>query len=602
MVSNRMGYRNTSMRMLLALLITMCFIVPGNAYAAAGTEQKIDAVLAMDASTSMNESDANKVANEAMKMFIDMLSVEGDKVGVISYTDQIVREKALLQIKSQQDKQELRSFIDQLTRGPYTDISVGVREAVKILESGKEAGHYPLIVLLSDGNNWLNAGAGRTQAASDQELQAAVQRAKELAIPIYTIGLNADGQLNKDALSGISKETGGKFFETSSADGLPQILSEIFASHLKLKVVPVAGLTGNGEFQDISVSIPNANVREANISIISGKPVEVRLYDPAGKEQSIPSDGLAYTKSTAYSLLKLIQPAQGDWKLQVKGADKDKINVNLVYNYDLALVMSPLPSGKTYKPGDAVEVSARLESAGQPVVDTDLYKNLKGVVRVTDPSGKEIGQSPLTNSGSGFAGQAVLADAGDYLLSLKVEDANFFRETVPVAISVKGAASASPAPAASATSPASPASSGQESSMPWLWVIIGAVVLAFVLFLVLRAVWMKRNKGFFGQCMLEICEEDTGRRSPPQYRPLRAFRGRFTLHQLLQLAPELAETEKIVFTPGSEGLILHNQSECIVEKSGRALDAARKHELKNKDRLRITLKQVNKSILLEYIK
>ncbi|MDF2725162.1 MAG: hypothetical protein K0Q59_4837, partial [Paenibacillus sp.] len=67
----------------------------------------MDAVLAMDASTSMNDSDKNKVANEAMKMFVDMSSVSGDKIGLLSYTDQIVREKALLKINSTNDKEEL---------------------------------------------------------------------------------------------------------------------------------------------------------------------------------------------------------------------------------------------------------------------------------------------------------------------------------------------------------------------------------------------------------------------------------------------------------------------------------------------------------------
>lgn len=567
---------------------------PASVYAA-NADQKMDAVLAMDASTSMNDSDRNKVANEAMKLFVDMASISGDKIGVLSYTDQIMREKAPLAINSAKDKEELKSFIDQLSRGPYTDIAVGVAEAVKILERGKDPGRHPLIVLLSDGNNSLNKG--RTQQQSDQELQAAVKKAKDLGIPIYTIGLNADGQLNKDVLEGISKETGGKSFVTSTADTLPQILSEIFANHLKLKVVPLTGFTANGDYQDVTVTIPNANVMEANISIMSGKPVEVKLFDPSGQERKVPSDGVVYSKSAAYSLVKLLKPAQGDWKLQIKGVSQDKININLVYNYDLELVVNGLP--QTAKKGDSIQVNALLQSNGQPVADAELYKNLKSVLQLTDLDTKQTKEVPLTNSGKDFTGSFSIADAHNYEAKVRVEDSSFFRETAPVTISAKGASGQQPAP--TPTAPAEPAEPAKP--FPWLLAIGGAVLLiillAVVLFILSKV--KQANKGFYGQLVIEIIDEDTGERSSPQYRKLNGFKGKVKLHQLLQLAPEFAETDKIVFTPGSDSVFITSQTDCLVEKSGRAFDVTKPKELKNNDRIKITLQNVHKSIWLDYI-
>lgn len=148
---------------------------------AAQAASKIDAMLVIDVSNSMDTSDKDKIGNEAMKMFIDMLSSSGDKVGIVAYTDKIEREKALLEIRSQADKEDLKQFIDQLNRGPYTDIAVGVKEAVKVLQQGADPAHEPMIVLLADGNNYLNKNGGRTQAESDQELSAAVEDAKQKA-------------------------------------------------------------------------------------------------------------------------------------------------------------------------------------------------------------------------------------------------------------------------------------------------------------------------------------------------------------------------------------------------------------------------------------
>ncbi|WP_090668981.1 VWA domain-containing protein [Paenibacillus tianmuensis] len=580
-----------------AAALLLAFLMPLQAAAApaGAVDMKMDAVLSVDVSTSMNESDVNKVSNEAMKMFVDMASVQGDKIGIVAYTDQVMREKALLTINSAADKQDLKSFIDKLAKGPYTDIAVGVSEAVKVLESGTKQGHVPLIVLMTDGNNWLNAG--RTQQQSDQELADAIKKAQDKGIPIYTIGLNADGKLNKAVLERISHETKGKSFITSTADNLPQILSEIYASHFKLKVVPLNGFVANGQFQDVTVTIPNASVQEANISIMSSKPVEVKLFDPSGKEQKTPSDRVVYTASSAYSLLKILTPAQGDWKLQVKGVQKEKININLVYNYDLQLVMEPLASTKL-KPGDEVQVKAYLQTAGQKTADADLYKGLKASAVLTDLDTKKTEEKPLTIGAQGIAGSFKVPDAHDYELKIKAEGANFLRETTSAKLTAKsGGAAAKPAteqakePAAAALSPTI-----------WAAIIAGALVLAGAVLYALAA-YRKANKGFVGQLVIEVKDEDTGERTNPQYRKLNAFKGKVTLHQLLQLAPEFAETKDIVFRPGpNDTVLLHNATPCVVEKGGRMFDAAKGKEIRANDRIKIALQNVNKSISVEYLK
>ncbi|WP_019535141.1 vWA domain-containing protein [Paenibacillus ginsengihumi] len=557
----------------------------------AASDTKLDAVLAVDVSTSMDQSDVNKVSFEAMKMFIDMASVQGDKIGVIAYTDKILREKALLKIGGPQDKQSLKTFIDQLTRGPYTDIAVGVSEAVKVLESGAEAGHVPLIVLLTDGNNSL--GKGSSQQQSDQVLDDAIQRAKEKGIPIYTIGLNADGQLNKQVLERISGETGGKLFVTSTADALPGILSEIYAAHLKLKVVPLQGFTANGGFQEVKVRIPNDSVLEANISVMSGKPVELQLTDPSGQSQNFPSDSIVYSASSAYSLLKLLRPDQGDWTLKIKGVPKEKVEINLVYNYDIQVVFAALPSS-AYKPGDVVPVEARLESNGQPVTDAELYKQAKATLVVADQDAGTVREEPLALSAAGIKGSFKIPEPHHYELKVKVEDANFVRESLPVTIAAKsGGAGVSPA-----------ADEGKRLLSPAGWVAAAAAALAVIAALVMAlSYYRKANRGFVGQLVVEITDEDTGERTSPQYRKLSAFKGKLQLHQLLQLAPEFAETKKIVFRPApGDMLTVINEAGCAIEKGGRLLDAAKPHQLRANDRIKITLQNVNKTITLEYLK
>lgn len=569
---------------------------PQMANAASPSASKVDAVLVVDVSNSMNTSDPGKIGNEAMKMFIDMLSTQNDKVGIVAYTDVVQREKALLNITSEADKQELKTFIDGLNRGAYTDTSVGVKEAIRILQDGKTAGHAPMIVMLADGNNDFNKTTGRTESQSDQDMAQAVAEAKNNGVPIYTIGLNADGKLNKNKLADIAQQTGGKSFITSSADDLPNILSEIFASNLKLKVVPLQSITANGDYQDVTVTVPNDSVLEANISIMSSKPVDARLIDPSGNTKPIPSSDVLLSKSKSYSLIKLLKPVAGDWKLQVKGVQQDQIDINLVFNYDLELKMDA-PSAKSYKKGDAVQIRSYLTSNSQQLQDQELYANMNAVLKVKDLDSGTTNEVPLTNVGDSFTGSYTIPDEHDYELTVRAEEKSFYRETQPVTISAK--AGATSGTNTGTTQPTTPAE--KSKLLPLILLGLGLLVLLVAAYFIWKAV-KKANRGFVGQIVLEIRDENTGEKTYPQYKKLNTFRGKFNLHQLLQLAPEFAGTDKVVFTPANQDrIIVRSTPEITIEKSGRAVDTGNGLELKNGDRLTIPLASVDKTILLEFI-
>ena len=556
---------------------------------------RIEGMLVVDVSNSMKSSDPNNISSEAMKMFIDMASLNGDKVGAIAYADEVMREKALVKIRSEQEKQDLKDFIDSVGKYTYTDLSTGVKEAVKVLDSSHEKDYFPLIVLLADGNNELDPKKPKTAAMAADDLKKAVSEAKAKGYPIYTIGLNANGKLNKDVLANVAESTNGKFFEATSADKLPGILSEIFANHLKLKIVPVDQLVGNGDFQDITIPVPNENVLEANISLISSQPVEVKLIDPSGKELAIPSDQVLLSRSKTYSMVKLMKPVQGDWTLKVKGVPQDKIDINLVFNYDLQLKLSPLAK-QSYKAGETVQVRAIFEDNGTAITDKEIYKSMKATVYVKDLDKGNTEEFVLNADAQGFTGQFKLGKSTGYEVVVKAEDNSFFRETQPEKIVVQNSAAAPVA--------AKPSSTEDEKPFPWFYVaagVVGALLLAALAYIVLSK-FKQASRGFSGQMIVEIKDEDTGERISPQFKKLKGFKGKFRLHQLLSLSPEFTETEQIIFKPASgDALLIVNHSDCTIEKGGRAIDAKKGLVVKRNDRLRIIPKKVNKSIYIEYI-
>jgi Ca-activated chloride channel homolog len=579
------------------------------------TSSRIEGVLVVDVSKSMLTSDPNKISSEAMKMFIDMSSLKGDKIGFIAYAGDVVAKMDLLKLQTEQDKIDLKAFIDSLGQYPNTDISVGLKEAIKALDASHEKDYRPLIVLLADGNNDVDEKKGNTLQQATEGLNAAVADAKTKGYPVYVIGLNADGTLNKDVLENIATTTNGKFFETSTADKLPGILSEIFANHLKLKVVPVDELVGNGDFEDVTITIPNTNVLEANLSLVSSQPVEIKLFDPSGTEQILPSDKISLTKSRSYSMVKMISPVPGNWSLKVKGVAADKIDINFVFNYDLQLSLAPLKS-KIYKAGDTIKVEAFFEDNGQQVSNNDLYNTMKATLLVTDLVTNQTEEIPLAADQQGYTGRVILGNSESYEILVKAEGNSFSRETPVQQISVQKNAT----PAAAKVSP-------KKEAQPFSWTYASFIGLAVILLVILMFSYSKKRKkvkrgkseqpavpaytfspgsrkrkvGFFGQIMIEIKDEERGELFEPKYEKLKGHKGEFNLSQLFKLSQEFIETDKINFIPLTDfALLIFNKSNCVIEINGVTAEDEYLRFRPN-DTVRIVLKEANKSIYVSII-
>ncbi|WP_226679068.1 VWA domain-containing protein [Mesobacillus jeotgali] len=556
----------------------------------------VEALLVLDASISMNDSDPKKLGNEAMKMFVDMLSVDGDKLGAVAYTDKVIREKALLAVKDEQDKKDLKDFIDTLERGPYTDISVGLNEAIKILESSHTEGNIPLIILLADGNNSLNINAGRTEAKAKADLEKGIAAAKEKGFPVYTIGLNADGTLNKDVMVNLSNQTQGKFFTTNSSEDLPKIFSEIFADHGQVNVLPVGSFKSNGDFQEVKVNIPNDNVVEANISITSPNAVDVELMKPNGEKVALSSGNVVYSKSRAYSMVKLLSPEKGDWKLRVKGKKNDQVDINLIFNYDLSLTLGQLEN-KPYKQGDTIKVQAFLKNAGEDV-SPELYKSMKSTLLITDLKTNQSSTIDMIPGDSSFDAAFTFQNENPHSFQVKAEGESFYRETEPITLNGDGAKEAAVLPAPKKKA----AVKEDESSFPWLMAaagVIGVIVLAALIIFLLRKI-KGDTTPMMGQFSIEVRDNDTYDYESPQYRQLDRFSGKTNFFDVMGRRNDFQETRDIEIVRNGQGLMLINKSKSTIEKDGGLIDVNGKEPIYIGDRFTINLTEVSKTVEVEY--
>lgn len=558
--------------------------IPFSGVLAAQLGTGMDVIFVLDSSGSMAESDPEKIREEAIKMFLDMGQIEGNKAGLVAYSDSIVREHNLDSINSTEDRDRIKSMASDISLGQKTDTGLGLLEGVKLMESGHESGNNPVIILLSDGKN----DPARSGEESLSDLKNALEICKNKAYPVYTIGLNYNGTVDKTQLGDISSSTGGKNYITNTASDLPAILRDIYADNSKLKVQEGGTIKANGDFQELKVNIPNSNVLEANISMLSSAPVEVKLLNPSGSEVSIPSENTLFTSSSKYSMLKILNPVKGQWTVKVKGVSGSDIKVSYIFNYDIQLKAIFTPQNPTK--GDKVKVEAYFTSNSDKVKDNELYKNAVAkliVENLKDNSTKEIS---LTQGENLFKGEYSYLEEGKYKLKVKVDGDSFYRESNTLVIGE------------STGDKAAESDSGSKSFIknPITLTVIGIILAVICVYIIIMAARKKRISGF-GRIELNIKDENTGEALSPQFRNLDSYRGSFTLFDVLGLKEEYSETEPIKFVfRNDDSLEVINKSQCSLQRSGKVIENNQKVTLYNGNKIKVFLNKVPKSILVEF--
>ena len=188
----------------------------------------IDAVLVLDVSRSMITADPNRIANQAMNMFIDRLELGRDRVGIVAYAGYVTYSSGLISLY-EESRSHLQNTIYALDYASWTDHPLGLLEAIDILLEDNDEYRQSIIIFLTDGNLNVNPHGTRTTADAEYDKAQVISLAQEYGIPIFAIGLNFDGLLDRKYTEIVANETGGIAFETYDAHDLIYILETIFS-------------------------------------------------------------------------------------------------------------------------------------------------------------------------------------------------------------------------------------------------------------------------------------------------------------------------------------------------------------------------------------
>lgn len=351
-----------------------------------------DAVFVLDTSYSMRDTDPEGIAAEVINMFMDLSDADRTRVGFVAYNHHVVASKPLTSIAVAAQKSQIQQEIRTLNRSGYTDLGLGLRKGSELLAAGASQGRQPFMILLSDGETDFGASSGsRSKGDSNNDVSSVIKSAQTKGYPVYTIGLNHDGTVNRQELERIASQTGGASFITSSAEDLPEILNRIFASQIRSKLVPIAAITTTGEMQELTVTLPDSSMEEANLVLLSEHPLlETQLYSN--------SENVRRYKSSRYAILKIEHPQAGKVKLKLRGIRGDLVKINLLGSYRLEAEATMGAKQATATDGDkpvqllkgqATPFQAQLLLPdNQKLTDEAVYTSLQAHIVVT-PKGAQ---------------------------------------------------------------------------------------------------------------------------------------------------------------------------------------------------------------------
>lgn len=441
------------MKKVIALLLTLFFVL-GNINefditVNANDEEKsmnyYNVVFVTDASGSMKDTDPYNYRNDAISIFMGLLSDGGNNVGNVVFSSGVRTKTNIIGINGKDDKISITENSSKEEPKGWTDIGSALNTAVDMLEKKRDKKLPSIIILLTDGKTEM--GTDDETINSKQERDIAVDRAADKGYKIYTICLNdkkaPKGSVDPNEMKRIAKATGGEFQEVSNAEDLRNVskmfYKMIFTGESGAEQEPVPIPQSGTLIKEFTVS--NVGVSEVNI-VIFGEPGNKKwkscsLVKPdKTKIEGSEISHISYETSTT-TVIKLKKPEKGDWELRVKGDPGTLVRIDEIINTDLSMSMKVEDLKDNYLVGEEIKFVTELFEGEDKVTDESKYKECFIQLEIQDGDGNlldTISNSEISESGVVTKFQP--DKTGTYYGIIKVDGGKVQLESEKIAINV----------------------------------------------------------------------------------------------------------------------------------------------------------------------
>lgn len=303
----------------LSVILYTVLAIPIYTYAeeTATTDTKA-IIFLLDASGSMKTNDPQRYAIDSIAQLIYTLP-SNYEVGFVAYNTEVCADQELLD-------NSLREQIMDLALGVqyagYSNAGAGLKQAVKLLASDRSS--EKSIVMLSDGEFLMNDEALEKQSRA--MYQVAMDEAVQQGITIHVIGLGEDMENTENSIFQAASHTGGGVYHMPQALEIQSAIQSILTEQLGIKQSTAAIIEADGGTETVSVEFPFSHASMVRVLLTSDSPIQnVKTnFNASGAEQ---------VTGERYSLIVIDNP-QGSWlDISFVGTEEKQVRIMLIPEY-----------------------------------------------------------------------------------------------------------------------------------------------------------------------------------------------------------------------------------------------------------------------------
>jgi Mg-chelatase subunit ChlD len=394
--------------------------------------QGVDAVILVDTSGSMLETDPDRLRDEGIKHFINLLVPDVDRVAIVPFSDLGTVAMTLTTVNNE-TKDKAQGIVSAIKNdGFYTNFLSALQRASFVFQSSKGEGRRKVVVLITDGKfeppekeiPKAPLGAPAPPTLEEKLFAETLPLLREDRIGLYTLGIGP--KADSVMLERMSKVTDGSSYSASSPDEITPALDAML-SDINKPMVSASEETAGRDFKI------DPNIHEATFYVSRRKEDSTIVVDPRGRKYTKEDSSLIlkWFHGDEFDVATFTQPEPGDWK--VAGLDPDHGFVALLTNLRLVAEYPPQVVS-----GQGVKVTARLFEGEKPVIlsqvsdVTDFYAEALPTDRISQPVAKEsLNDNGVTGDLAAkdgvFSGIVTVEDPGEYRLKVVSRTPTFER-------------------------------------------------------------------------------------------------------------------------------------------------------------------------------
>ncbi len=394
----------------------------------------------VDASGSLQKTDAENNRYTAIDIFLQTLRENGNNVGAVVFTSEIQADTGLSEMNSKSAKEKLSNQIKKyVPKKGDTNIGLALQTAANNLEKCDNNSEN-IILLLSDGNT--DMGSEKADKESLAIEDKAIKQCISDDIKVYGICLNNNGEANLNEFKNISESTDGAFLEVKSSDNLVSALKNFYGQIFNTKFVSDTKTIKNGAVTK-SIEVPSYGVEELNITINNASKLSnVTVTEPSGVDMSSNEFSGASSVIGDYYFIKITNPDSGPWKVTARGQEGTKITFDVVFNTENKVNLKTSSGANSFSLNESVDFNAGFYVNDKKLTGKKYYENYTGtlVVNFKDRDNQNLQYYPMESDGeNGFKGSLTYDKEGNYEVYAVLTCGEFESMSSPIAISVGNA-------------------------------------------------------------------------------------------------------------------------------------------------------------------